>query len=195
MKKITMLFLCAIAYFTLTSESGCNVVTNPESASGVKKANFKIQTDLSGKTVEQNAIIGRMTEDNKPGSIKHLYIISAYSGQVLIYSTVKGKVTSSGKRLTPSTVDGGSGISADGDNNKNISNANRISIGSNNYVTDEVLGDDGTYGPSVEYVYWWDSKNIYHQQYITGGMIMHISNQPLAVKSIVLNLETSTKSE
>lgn len=60
----------------------------PQSASGVTKATVRVQTDLSGKTIEQNNIINRLLEDNKPGSIKHLYIISAYSGQVLINNTL-----------------------------------------------------------------------------------------------------------
>lgn len=53
--------------------------------------------------MEEN-IAKKLTEDNKIGSIKYLYIVSAYSGDVLIYSTVKGKVTSSGKRISPYSV-------------------------------------------------------------------------------------------
>lgn len=148
-----------------------------KSDSGVTKATTTVETNLSGKTIEQENVIERLKEDNKPGAIKHLYILSAYSGQVLIYSTVKGKVTSSGKRLNPYNK-----VTKEGWSEHEFS------------VTRENLQDDGTYGSSVEYIYWWDSKNIYHQQYITGGMILHISNQPLAVKSVVLNMET-TKSE
>lgn len=173
--------LSIIGFIFLTSaEDGC-AGSSPISTSGVKKATTTIQTDLNGNTIEQNAIINRLKEDNKPGSIKHLYVISAYSGQVLIYSTVKGKVTSSGKRLSPYTLDSGSSFKVDfGDGHY--------------YYTNEVLGDDGTYGSSGDYIYWWDSKGVFHQQYITGGMIMHISNEPLAVKSVVINMETN-KSE
>ena len=180
MKKLLTFVLSISAFILLTSEEGC-LGTPPKSTSGISKATAKVQTDLNGKTIEQNNIINRLNEDNKPGSIKHLYIISAYSGQVLIYSTVKGKVTSSGKRLSPSRIDSGNNFQVDfGDGH--------------NYWTNEVLGDDGVYGSSVDYVFWWDSKNIYHQQYVTGGMIMHISNEPLAVKSVTINMETN-KSE
>ena len=75
------------------------------SDSGVKKATTTVVTDQNGYTSEQKNIIERYKRDNLPGSIKHLYVISDASGQVLIYSTVKGKVTSSGKRLTPLTVE------------------------------------------------------------------------------------------
>ena len=137
-----------------------------KSASGLSEAGVSVQTGSDGLSVEQRNIHDRLVIDNKIGSIKHLYVISAYSGQVLIYSTVKGKVTSSGKRLHPSTT----------------------SRYQENY-SQEVLGDDGSYGTSVDYIYWWDTKGIYHQHYVQGGQIVHISDQPLAVKSIVINME------
>lgn len=169
MKNLFTILLCCIAFI-----HGCGdpVDSTPTSQSGVKKATTTVRTDLNGKTIEQNNIINRLQEDNKPGSIKHLYIISAYSGQVILYSTVKGKVTSSGKRISPTTL---------------------AMTGSNyNYTYNpDLIQDDGSYGSSIDYVYWWDSKGIYHQQYVTGGMILHISNEPIAVKSITLNLELS----
>lgn len=180
MKKIITILTCLSAFVLLSSEDGCG--HKPVSTSGISKATTTVKTDLNGKTIEQNNIIGRLAMDNEPGSIKHLYIISAYSGQVLIYSTVKGKVTSSGKRLSPSTVNG-----------RGSSCGFQVDFGTTeNYYTDEVLGDDGTYGSSVEYLYWWDSKGIYHQQYVAGGMILHVSNEPIAVKSVILNMETNT---
>ena len=177
MKKTILLMLCAATFITMTSESGCN--DEAKSTSGIKKQTTTITTALNGNTIEQNAVIDRLKEDNKPASIKHLYVISAYSGEVLIYSTVKGKVTSSGKRLSPSTINDGSlGF--------------RVDFGDDIHYTNEVLSDDGTYGSSAEYIYWWDSKNIYHQQFVTGGMILHISNEPIAVKSVTMNFETNT---
>jgi len=154
----------------MCSNSGCEE-TNHTSKSGITEKSVSIQTDLDGYTVEQRNIADRLKEDNKAGSIKHLYVISAYSGQVLIYSTVKGKVTSSGKRLT-------SLLKREGNSQGYIGVVDRIQ-------------DDGTFGNSVEYLYWWDSKGIYHQHYVTGGAIVHISNQPISVKSVTLNLETS----
>lgn len=154
----------------------------PSASSGVQKATAKVATNLAGHTTEQENILARYAEDNKPGSIKHLYIISAYSGQVLLYSTVKGKVTSSGKRLTPITVAVASG-------EYNAHDGFQVDIDGGRYQTQEVLQDDGTYGASVDYIYWFDSKGIYHQQYITGGMIVHVSSQPIAVKNVILNLE------
>lgn len=174
--------LCAIVSI---NADGCeDTPSQPQAASGIAKATVRLPTGPDGLTTEQRNVRDRLVMDNKPGSIKHLYVISAYSGQVLIYSTVRGKVTSSGKRLNPRTV-----AITGGD-------AMRDRYGFavlGNRETNEVLEDDGTYGDSVPYLYWWDAKGIYHQHYIEGGQILHISDEPLAVKSIVINMALEDK--
>jgi hypothetical protein len=55
------------------------------------------------------------------------------------------------------------------------------------------IQDDGTFGDSDPYIFWWDSKGIYHQHFMTGGQIMHISSQPMPVKSITINMELAIK--
>ena len=156
------------------------------SNSGVRKMDVKVTTNPDGNTVEQSNYAERLKRDNLPGSIKHLYVISEVSGQVLLYSTVKGKVTSSGKRLTPSTVDGNSAYN---NTSTNYQEYNWVTINGKSHITNEVMGDDGMYGSSVEYIYWFDSKDVYHQHYKGGNEMLHISDQPLAVKNIILNLE------
>ncbi len=155
------------------------------SSSGINKTTVQVHSGSDGLTTEQRNIRDRLVEDSKPGAIKHLYVISAYSGQVLIYSTVRGKVTSGGKRLTPTTV---SGIW-----NSSGGNGFGVQIGGVTAVTQEVLQDDGTYGSSAEYLYWWDTKGVYHQHYVQGGQIVHVSSEPLAIKSVVINMEISAK--
>ena len=160
----------------------------PTTASGsVSRKSVKVETDSNGWTVEQKNVDARLHTDNKPGAIKHLYVISPYSGQVIMYSTVKGKVTSSGKRLTPNTVSSQGGQYVGG-NFKGC----EVDIGGNTHYTTEVLQDDGTYGSSCEYIFWYDSKGIYHQHFFTGGQIIHVSEQPIPVKSVTLNLETQS---
>lgn len=160
---------------------GCGLDNQSTSSSDVKKADVKITTNADGHTVEQTNVINRLINDNKIGAIKHLYVISPYSGQVIIYSTVKGKVTSSGKRLTPYTVRGYNGdIGA---------STNYVNINGQQFVTDEVLQDDGTNGSSDPYIYWWDTKGIYHQHFMTGGQIIHVSDQPLNVGKVLITIE------
>lgn len=176
--------ILAMVVISIIALSGCLDSSPPVSDSGVQKATVSVQVQPNGLTVEQQNIRDRIQMDNKPGSIKHLYVISAYSGQVLIYSTVKGKVTSSGKRLTPYTVTAG----ASGE----VGFA--INIGGYTRETAEVLEDDGTYGNSMQYLYWWDTKGVYHQMYITGGEIVQISDQPLVVKEVIMNFELINES-
>jgi len=176
MKKIPLV----LVLLACMGNSDCG--SSPVSASGVSKATVKVPVGTDGMTSEQRNVRDRLVEDNKPGAVKHLYIISAYSGQVIFYSTVRGKVTSGGKRLTPTTVIG------DGPNTNSYFNVN---IGDSMEQTAEVLQDDGTYGYSSEYLYWWDTQGRYYQYYITGGVIPIISTQPMAVKSIILNMEVT----
>lgn len=157
----------------------------PVSSSGVSKATASVQTGTDGLTMEQRNVRDRLAMDNKPGSIKHLYVIAATSGQVILYSTVRGKVTSSGKRLSPYAISG----------NRNsddyCSTGFNVNIGGRSYCTPEVLQDDGTYGDSVPYIFWWDVQGRYHQQYISGDMMVHVSDQPIPVKSVTINLEVA----
>ncbi len=157
----------------------------PTSDSGVGKASVNVPTQSNGLTTEQQNVKERLLVDNKPGAIKHLYIISAYSGQVILYSTVRGKITSSGKRLSPTSIAVGT------------SSEYRLpGYNFNGYTTSEVLQDDGTYGSSAEYIFWWDAnKGAYHQHFIAGGQIVHVSDQPLSVKSIIINVETALVGE
>ena len=192
MKKSIYGIFVFMSVLMLMSNSGCDTSSHSDqtvSKSGVREKVISVKTDENGNTIEQKNIAERYRRDNDFGAIKHLYIISAYSGQVILYSTVKGKVTSSGKRLTPITVidNGGQYI----DNSYGFD----VNIGGHQCRTTEVLQDDGTYGSSIEYLYWFDSKDVYHQQYVTGGMIIHISDQPLAVKSIVINVESTNTNE
>lgn len=165
---------------------GCNPEqqnTQPKSVTGIRQAKAEVPVNDKGHSIEQENIISRYKLDNTIGSIKHLYVISPMSGQVLIYSTVQGKVTSSGKRLTPKTISSDDGEFVNSD-------FHGIPVAVNGYWhrTTEVIQDDGTYGDSIEYLYWFDTKGNYHQHYVSGCMV-HISDQPLPIKNVVLNLE------
>jgi hypothetical protein len=176
MKKITI----ATGMILTLLLSGCGD-DNPTSSSGVSKASASIKVGSNGLTAEQGNIKYRTELENMPGSIKHLYVISPYSGQVIIYSTINGKVTSSGKRLSPLKS-----VSNNGD----FVVPNVVDKRGVRTFTNEILQDDGTYGSSNPYIYWFDSKGIYHQHFFTGGQIIHISDQPIAIKNIIINMET-----
>ncbi len=184
MKKITCLLLVLLCTFSIFC--GCNTRSRePIASSGVKPTQVDVPVNAEGITVEQQNIRERLLMDNEVGSIKHLYVISAYSGQTIIYSTVRGKVTSSSKRLSPTAVVGASGEYR----------RPGFSTGQDKMVTDEVVQDDGTYGSSIPYLYWWDTKGVYHQHYVSGGQIIHVSNEPVSVKSVVINMAIEESTE
>jgi hypothetical protein len=180
--KYAALFAVTIGATLLTS---CLEEGQTRTAGGtVTKKTVQVSTDIDGWTVEQKNIAERLRRDNQPGAIKHLYVISPYSGQVILYSTVKGKVTSSGKRLTPNTV-----TAQDGEMVSMSHQGMPVDIGGSSKATSEVLQDDGSYGSSCEYIYWFDSRDQYHSHFFTGGQIIHVSDQPMPVKNITINLE------
>lgn len=170
--------------------AGCDKIapTEPKSTTGVSKASAEVEAQADGYTVEQGNIRKRYALENTPGSIKHLYVLSAYSGQVIVYSTVKGKVTSSGKRLTPYSV-----ACMDGQAVWGKHNGFSVNIGGRTKATGEVLQDDGTYGHSIPYLFWFDVQGRYHQHYVSGGQLIHISDQPLVVKDIIINMEITNE--
>lgn len=174
--------IAVAALFVVATAESCDVrnPAPPTSVSGVRQAAAGVvRTGSDGLTAEQRNIRQRIVEDNKPGAIKHLYVISAYSGQVLLYSTVRGKVTSGGKRLTPETVFAGRSDSYSGI---------PIVVSGETQRTGEVIQDDGAYGSSMNYLYWWDERGVYHQHYVEGGQIVHISSEPLNVPKVIINL-------
>jgi hypothetical protein len=178
-KMMVVLFLMATMFF-----ASCDVETKQQkSDSGVEKATVKIKTDINGQTIEQKNIIERLERDNDLGSLKHLYVISSFSGDVMEYSTVKGKVTSGGKRLSPKTVNSEAGTRVV------VATYNTVKINGNDYLTDETLDDGGAYGESMNYVYWFDAQDNYHQYFPSGGTYLHISDKPLRIKKSNMTFE------
>jgi hypothetical protein len=175
MKRVLMVLAAIAVLFGLVA---CGPNVQAKSDTGVTKITAKVAVGPDGLTVEQKNVSDRLEQENQIGSIKHLYVISPYSGQVMMYFTVKGKITSSGKRLSPSTVSGSSS-----------GYYMPVVIDGKQYYTQEVLGDDGTYGGSIEYLYFWDVQGVYHQQYVQ-SCILHISSKPLAgVHGTIINIE------
>lgn len=166
-----------IVTFILVSLISCDInSTQQKSDSGVTKATTAVQTDANGRTIEQENIIERLKRDNLPGSVKHLYIISSYTGDVLQYSTVRGKVTSGNKRLSPKTINNSVGFQ--GTNGY----TNTVTLNGVSYYTDEVLDDGGAYGESGSYMFWFDAQGNYHQYYPAGGTYVSICDKPQRIK-------------
>lgn len=160
--------------------SGCFGM-QAQSSSGAKQVNADIDLGSDGMTVEQEHIKKRIEADNTD-TIKYLYIISAYSGDIIYQDIVDGKVTSDGKRLAPKMAETG------GSSGKFWY---EISPGYG-YWTNEVMNDDGTYGDAdVDYFFYWTPQGQYRQVYITGGMMPIISDSPMSdFGQVVMHIES-----
>lgn len=86
---------------------------------------------------------------------------------------MQGKVTSSGKRLSPTSVATGS---------------HRF-LGGKRYYTEEVIQDDGSFGSSIPYLYFWDTAGRFQKVY-PDPVYVKISDQPLPVRDGALVIET-----
>lgn len=170
-KRFALICLILCATIPMMASDCQDTEAQKDTTGKVHQKRIAVQTDQDGDTVEQKNIARRIVADNEPGSIKHLYLISPFTGDVLFYSSVKGKVTSGGKRLKP----------------KMAAAYYNTGDGSTSTYTQEVMNDDGTFGSSSEYIYWWDAYGTYHQE-MPGGAIVHVASRPLRVKKAVINI-------
>lgn len=160
MIPLSLMFCCLV---------GCE--DNVQSASGTKMAKVgELNTDAEGHTVEQRNIIGKIQTENQEDKVWYLYVISPFDRQVVLRSTVVGKVTSSGKRLTPKHL-AGQGM--------------RFTVGDRVYYTDELPGEDGTFGSSTEYIYWKDSKGRNRRHWMLAGQIVHAVDQEMSEEELL----------
>lgn len=102
-------------------------------------------------------IVRRQEMFSKPGVISYIVLFNQ-TGQPIKYTTVKGKVTSSGKRLSNPNCAGGI-----------------------------CPNDDGTFGSSDSYVYFWTESGEYVQwdgAYLLSDKPIRLSTPPLIVEVI-----------
>ena len=119
---------------------------------------------------EAQNISRRVKLMDDPNLVQWIYCLSD-TGQVVFYGPVLGKVTSSGKRLEPNSVDD--------DYPANYSDS----------WTNERIQADGTYGSSDTYVYWFDPDGVYYQW--SGHYFLTSVEMP--INSVVLNYRDVTE--
>ena len=121
---------------------------------------------------EINNIKRRIELTSKPGQIGYIVLLNA-AGQPILYESVVGKVTSGTKRLTP--PDRTQQISTYGQN------------GGQHSVVRQAPSDEGTFGSSSEYIFYWNADGTYRQW---SGSYLY-SDQPirLRVEPLVINIK------
>ena len=146
-----------VTLVVVLSLTACNVPEQeaiPEqealSAEAAKNLNFT-------ENAERDNIVKRLEQTGKPGRISYIVLLS-YTGKPIVYTTVKGKITSSGKRLTPV------------DRVEYRSNLNAAA-----FMVRKAASDEGTHGSSSKYIYFWDTNGRYWQW----NTLYILSDQPI----------------
>jgi hypothetical protein len=158
--------------------SGISLGLDPAYALGDKPSAQTVKTtqaDLAKQAANSiqftdNAEIANIRDrielTSKPGLLGYVILLNE-SGQPILYEGVKGKITSGGKRLT------------------NPVQKYRMDLGQAYGETLNVApSDEGTWGGSGEYVFYWNTDGVYRQwngKYLYSTQPFRLSVQPLVV--------------
>lgn len=118
---------------------------------------------------EQNNIVRRQTMVGDAGLTGYITLISS-AGVPILYTSVAGKTTSGGKRLTKTW--------------------GRVGSSSYGYNVVAASSNDGTYGSSNPYQYWWDTSGRYYQW--NGEYLFTDQPVRLRIEPLVILMETKT---
>ncbi len=162
--------------------TSCNLRENSpaapsqQSSSGAKTVNvgkqFNIPVNAEGNTIEQQNIIDKNKITSDPTRVMWMHLID-YQGRMYMRTPVRGKITSSTKRLEPITCAAG------------MSNGQGVDVyygartADNQHVTTELIQIDGTYSNSDPYVFWFDPMGNYFQKgdgYLLSSIPIDLSN-------------------
>lgn len=171
MNAIKSIFTFLILALTFTL-AGCNRDTAPsnkatQSQRAAEAANSINFTENS----EIDNIKRRLELTSKASQMGYVVLLNS-AGQPVMYTTVKGKITSGSKRLTKPDYSSSEGA------------------GTNNVVR-AAPSDEGTYGSSSEYIFFWTAEG----QYIQWNDKYLYSDRPirLSVKPIVIDVVDDDK--
>ena len=160
-RVLMLILVCAVWMGNESCES-----TPQKSSSGAQQmgTSFKVPKNSKNRTVEQQNIEDRIRVTTDPTKVLWIHLISL-NGDIIKRMPVRNKVTSSGKRLEPTTAADTNGFFPD--------------AGISNYETNEFLQPDGTYGHSDPYIFWFDPMGRYHQWGTAGGLGYLLTDYPI----------------
>lgn len=161
MKKIVVL----LALGACAMLAGCDL---PEPSTKDVQSNKAAQAAQAVR-FEENAEIDNISHRLKltadPGLLGFIVLLNQ-AGQPILYEGVKGKITSSGKRLTP---------------------PDRYTSQGTNGEVRSAASDEGTWGHSDNYIYYWNTDGVYRQwgegSYLYSDKPIRLSVQPLIIGS------------
>ena len=160
------LVLAAVATLSV---AGCMKSPGPPTAQQeqAQKAQAAAQSVVFEKNAEIENIQRRLKLTSNPGQIGFVLLMNQ-AGQPIMYTSVRGKITSGGKRLTaPDRCDSAGG--------EYCVEGSQVRAGPS---------DEGTYGASGEYVYFWTVDGQYVQWnggYLYSDKPFRTNVQPLVI--------------
>lgn len=114
------------------------------------------------ENAEIDNIKRRLEQTSKPDALGFIVLLNE-TGQPVMYTSVKGKITSGGKRLTEPDRVGG--------------------YADHPYIR-QAPSDEGTYGHSGEYIFFWNADGQYIQwngKYLFSDKPFRLKTEPLVV--------------
>lgn len=182
MKTFKTLALILLAF----SVASCDLKDSGIRAQAAK-ARPTIKKNADGTTLEQDNIRAYRSEFSDPKSIKHLYVFND-QGSAIFYDTVRGKVTSGGKRLRPKTVTHMGEYAS----SRELIN---VVIDGRNLLTNEVPSFDGTWGSSESYIYWRNTAGQFRKLSLGAGMSTITTTSPMRLIKAVVDISAVTAEE
>ena len=165
MKYITLLIL---AGFMVTGCNGEDVVpATPKKATQAQKAAAAAETITFSENAEIENIKKRLELTADPGLLGFIVLLNE-TGQPVMHAGIKGKITSGGKRLT-----------------KTYDVKENWDCGEWNCDKEvPAASDEGTYGSSGDYIFFWTTSGQYVQwngKYLYSDKPFRLTIQPIVV--------------
>ncbi len=163
MKLYSTLLAVPIVGF-LASQSGCDAPQNTKYEQAQKAAEVAANIKFTDNA-EINNIKKRIELTANPGAIGFIVLMNQ-AGQPILYTSVRGKVSSSSKRLT--TPD-------------------RMYCNSTHCAIRTAPSDEGTWGSSDSYIYFWTTDGQYMQwsgNYLYSDKPFRIRVEPLVINQV-----------
>lgn len=154
-----------LALATSLMAAKCDLDDDSSKYQQAHKAEQALKEVSWDNNAEIDNIKARLKLTSNPGQMGFILLLNGM-GQPVLYTGVKGKITSGGKRLTPPD------------------RASSMYGGGNNTVVRAAPSDEGTWGSSAEYIYFWTTDGQYMQWnlgYLYSDKPFRLKTEPLAI--------------
>ena len=173
MKKMLLVVLVLVATIGLvacspekeTAQGKSQATTEAYSESATKAVPYPLETMKQGGWLERMNIRERLIRFSDPNKISYITLLTK-SGQVFATFTVKGKVSNTSSQLTTSET------------------VNDYCGSGECKIATPAPMDDGTWGPSEDAVFFFDTAGVYHQwpgEYLLSDAPQDLSTPPVLV--------------